>query len=111
MLTRKCPIAVTDAKLTEIEDGRCKKISYDKLFLLYPPNTAVYACKGVDDRQIVVYSRSVTNWNTRVPNRTMRLTCWEVTFEGGTFGRDFSEWNIEPYSGENNISNLELVPV
>ncbi|KAL9074350.1 MAG: hypothetical protein Q9161_002336 [Pseudevernia consocians] len=102
---------VTDAKLTEIEEGRCRKISYDKLFLLYPPNTAVYACKGVDDRQIVVYSRSVTNWNTRGPNRTMKLTCWEVTFEGGNFKRDFSEWNIEPYSGEKNISNLELVPV
>ena len=110
MLTRKSPIAVTDAKLTEIEDGRCRKISYDKLFLLYPPNTAVYACKGVDDRQMVIYSRSVTNWNTRGPNSMMKLTCWEVTFEGGVFKRDFSERPIEPYSGEKNVSNLELVP-
>lgn len=108
----KSSIAVTDAKLTEIEEGRCRKISYDQLFLLYPPNTAVYACKGVDDRQIVVHSRLVTNWNTKGPSsRTMRLTCWEVTFEGGVFERDFSDWNIGPYSGEKNISNLELVPV
>ena len=111
MLTQKSSIAVADAKLTEIEEGRCSKISYDMLFLLYPPNTAVYACKGVDDRQIVVYSRSATNWNTQGPNRTMRLTCWEVTFEGGVFKRDFSDWTVEPYSGEKNVSNLELVPV
>ena len=57
-------IAVKDAKLTEIEEGLCKKIFYDKLFLLYPPNTAVYACKGVDVRQMVVYSRSVSDWST-----------------------------------------------
>ena len=86
------------------------KIGYDQLFLLYPPNTAVYACKGVDDRQIVVYSRSVTNWNTKGPSRRMKLTCWEVTFEAGVFERDFSDWIIEPFSGEKNISNLELVP-
>lgn len=101
---------MTDAKLTEIEDGRCKKISYDRLFLLYPPNTSVYACKGVDDRQIVVYSRSVTNWNTAGLNKMLKLTCWEVTFEKGIFKREFSERNIEPYSGEKNICNLELVP-
>lgn len=101
---------VKDAKLNEIEEGRCRKISYNKVFLLYPPGTAVY-CKGVDDRQMVVYSRSVTNWDNKGPNRTMRLVCWEVTFEGGVFKRDFSEWFIEPYPGEKNIWNLELVPV
>ena len=111
MLTPKSPIAVKDAKLTEIEEGRCRKIFYDKLFLLYPPGTAVYVRNGVDDRQMVVYSRSVTNWSTRGPNKSMKLTCWEVTFEGGVFKRDFSEWNIEPYSGEKSINNLELVPV
>ena len=64
VLTLTSPIAVKYAKLTEIEEGRCKKIFYDKLFLLYPPNTAVYVCKGVDIRQVVVYSRSVSNWST-----------------------------------------------
>ena len=110
MLTPKFSIAVKDAKLNEIEEGSCRKISYNKVFLLYPPGTAVY-CKGVDDRQMVVYSRSVTNWDNKGPNRTMKMTCWEVTFEGGIFRRDFSEWSIEPFPGEKNICNLELVPV
>ena len=102
---------MTDARLTEIEEGRCRKIAYNKLHLLYVPNTAVYARKGVEDRQMVVYSCSATNWNASGSNATMRLTCWEITFEGGVFKRDFSEWIIEPYSGEKNIINLELVPV
>ena len=40
----------------------------------------------------------------------LRLTCWEVAFEGGVFKREFSEWKIEPYTGEKSISNLELIP-
>lgn len=101
----------TSAKLTEIEEGRCRKISFDKIWLLYPPNTPVYSCKGSDDCQIVVYSRQATEWTSKGPNGTLKLTCWEVNYEQNIFKRDFSEWCIEPYSGEKNIGNLELVPV
>lgn len=41
----------------------------------------------------------------------MKLWCWEITFEQGVFKRDFTEWTLEPYAGEKNVSNLELVPV
>ncbi|KAG8530428.1 uncharacterized protein KY384_004930 [Bacidia gigantensis] len=117
---------VTSAKLAEIQEGRCKKISYEKLWLLYSPNTAVYARKGSDIRQMVVYAR------VRNPNKTLKLTCWETKCEKlvnlpcggnapknpltsslaqGVFKRGFSELDIEPYAGEKSISNLELVPV
>ena len=42
----KTELPVTDAKLTEIENGRCEKIAFDKAWLLYPPNTAVYSAKA-----------------------------------------------------------------
>jgi hypothetical protein len=101
---------ITSAKLTEIEEGRCKKIQFDKLWLLYPPNTSVYACKGTEIRQMVIYSKSASTWTSRGPRSTMKLCCWEVTYEQGVFTRDFREWSIEPYSGEKTIANLELVP-
>ena len=102
---------LTSAKLTEIEEGRSKKISFDKLWLLYPPKPAVYLCKGSDDRQIVVYSREVSNCNSGGPNKSIKLICWEITFEQGIFKRDFTDYSIEPYTGEKNISNLELIPI
>ena len=45
-------------KLEEIEEGRCQKIGFNYLWLLYPPNTTVYVGKGGVDRQMVVYSRA-----------------------------------------------------
>ena len=102
---------VTSAKLTEIENGRCEKIAFDKAWLLYQPNTAVYSCKGLDDRQIVVYSREVPTWHSQGPTENMKLSCWEVTFDNGEFKRDFSDWILKPYPGEKTVSKLELVPV
>ena len=101
---------VTSAKLTEIENGRCEKIAFDKAWLLYQPNTAVYSCKGSDDRQIVVYSREVPTGHNQGPTEGMKLSCWEVTVDKGEFKRDFSDWILKPYPGEKTVSKLELVP-
>ena len=101
---------LSSAKLIEIEEGRAKKISFDKVWLLYPPNAAVYNFKGADERQLAVYSFQTKDWSRNGPNKALKLICWEVDFEKGIFKRDFTEFNIEPYVGEKNINNLELVP-
>ena len=100
----------TSLKLTEIEEGRCHKISFDKLWLLYPPNTAVYSFKGEDERQLVVYSHHTNDWKGKGLPKSIHLVCWEISFEQGVFKRDFDDWIIHPYAGEKNVSNLELVP-
>ena len=103
------------AKKVEIEEGRATKISFDTLWLLYQPNTEVYACKGADDRQVVVYSRDVqfrrlSSGSTRLLTRSLVIQCWDVTYDRGVFKRNFQQYTMEPYSGEKNITNLPLVP-
>ncbi|KAI4164164.1 MAG: hypothetical protein LQ342_002128 [Letrouitia transgressa] len=106
---------VWSKKLAEIEEGRCKSISFHSLWLLYPPSTPVYACEGVDDRQMVVYFRdgsfgksSAGAVKSSVGPLTVR--CWDVKYEQGAFRRTFSDIVIEPFSGVRNISQLPLVP-
>ena len=106
---------VWSAKLTEIEEGRCKAIAFHSLWLLYPPGTSVYACKGVDDRQMVVYSRDVSfsrhkKEATQGPKGPITVRCWDVKYDHGAFRRTFSDVTIEPYSGEKVLSSLPLVP-
>ena len=103
------------AKLTEIEEGRCKTISFHTLWLLYPPNTPVYACKGVDDRQMVVYFRygsfgKLKNGAPKGARGPMTIRCWDVKYDQGAFRRTFSDIVIEPYSGEKPLNSLTLVP-
>ena len=96
-------------KLQEIEEGRCQKIGFNYLWLLYPPNTPVYVGKGGIDRQMVVYSRasSINQKGLSVP---LKLQCWDVDYEQRVFKRIFSTWIIEPFLGEKNLEDLDLVP-
>ena len=96
-------------KLEEIEEGRCQKIGFNYLWLLYPPNTPVYVGKGGVDRQMVVYSRasSINQKGLSVP---LKLQCWDVDYEQRVFKRIFSRWIIEPFLGEKNLEDLDLVP-
>lgn len=87
------------AKLMEIEEGRCTRIGFNYLWLLYPPNTPVYVGKGGVDRQMVVYSRA-SHINQKGQSMPLKLQCWDVDYEQRVFKRIFSTWVIEPYMGE-----------
>ena len=102
-------------RLTTIEEGRCKKITFHSLWLLYLPGTPIYVCGGADDRQIVVYStqvefHGVSTGATRQIRGALTLKCWDVKYERGTFRRTFSNVVIEPYSGAMDIEQLPYVP-
>ena len=106
---------LTTAKLAEIEQGRCKKIAFEKLWLLYPPNTPVYHFKGADQRQVVTYSIQNPEMTSKGPSGTHRdlvVRCWEVVWysKNMAFQREFRDWVLSPYLGEKAIQNLELVP-
>ena len=96
-------------KLQEIEEGRCQKIGYNYLWLLYPPNTPVYVGKGGVDRQMVVYSRASTI-NQKGLSVPLKLQCWDVDYEQRVFKRIFCTFIIEPFLGEKKLEDLELVP-
>ena len=96
-------------KLQEIEEGRCQKIGYNYLWLLYPPNTPVYVGRGGIDRQMVVYSRASTI-NQKGLSVPLKLQCWDVDYEQRVFKRIFCTFIIEPFLGEKKLEDLDLVP-
>lgn len=99
-----------NARLTEIEEGRCKKISFDHSWLLYPPNTSVYQGKGKDNRQVVVYSTNAPVRNAKGQWSPYTIRCWDVDYEHKIFKRNFFSVVMEPYVGEKAIVNLDLIP-
>jgi hypothetical protein len=101
----------TSAKLDEIKAGTCKKIAFQDLWLLYPPNTPVYIAVQREDRQMVVYSRSLPEKNLKGQWSVLSLYCWSAKYEGAHLHRDFYPWVIQPYSGEKALDHLDLVPM
>ena len=101
----------TSAKLDEIEAGTCRKISFQDLWLLYPPNTSVYTNVDRADRQMVVYSRNVPEKNLKGQWGVLSLYCWSAMYQGDNLIRDFFPWVIQPFTGERNLAHLDLVPI
>lgn len=111
----KHELPVWNSALTEIEEGTCEALPFHALWLLYPPNTSVYVCEGLEDRQQVVYFRTQafsksTTGATKGPEGPLTIRCWDVKYDHGAFRRTFSDFVIEPYSGKRKISKLPLVP-
>ena len=101
----------TSAKLDEIKEGSCRKIAFQDLWLLYPPNTPVYIAVHGEDRQMVVYSRNVPEKNLKGQWGVLSLYCWSAKYEGAHLNRDFYPWVIQPYPGEKALDHLDLVPM
>jgi AAA+ superfamily predicted ATPase len=101
----------TSAKLDEIETGRCKKITFLDLWLLYTPNTPVYWTVDKRDRQLVVYSRNVPEKNVKGQWGVLSLYCWSAQYQGKTLVRIFSQQIIQPFTGEKALHHLDLVPM
>jgi hypothetical protein len=101
----------TSAKLDEIEAGKCKKITFQDLWLLYVPNTPVFIAVNNEDRQMVVYSRNVPEKNVKGQWGVLSLYCWSAKYQGNHLTRDFYPWVIQPFTGEKAIRHLDLVPM
>jgi len=81
----------TSSKLDEIEAGTCTKISFQDLWLLYPPHTPVYVTVNREDRQMVVYSRNVPEKNLKGQWGVLSMYCWSAKYQGGRLIRDFNQ--------------------
>lgn len=101
----------TSAKLDEIDAGTCRKITFQDLWLLYPPNTPVYVAVNGEDRQMVVYSRNAPEKNIKGHWGVLSLYCWSSKYQGHKLTRDFYPWVIQPFTGEKAVHNLDLVPM
>ena len=96
-------------KLDCVERGVCKKISFDDLWLIFPPGCQVYSER--EDRLMVVYSRFAPERNQKGQLGPMVLNCWSARYHGGELIRDYSVHTVQPYLGEEPIRALKLVPL
>jgi hypothetical protein len=64
-----------------------------------------------EDRQMVVYSRKVSEKNPKGQWSVLSLYCWSAKYQGDRLSRDFYPWVIQPFTGEKALRYLDLVPM
>ena len=85
------------------------KATFDLLWLLYEPGKVVYA-KHEGHWAPFVVSRTLL-W-TQVGGRKpcWNIECWNLELDGKQFVRNMHAFQVEPYSGEEAIFSLSVVP-
>ena len=86
------------------------KATFDKLWLLLKPGTVVYAESDQNWTPFVISSVHFTTGNEAHRPKAYSVTCWNISYSGNRFSRVMQNFMIEPFSGEEAIKNLRIIP-
>ena len=86
------------------------KATFDKLWLLLKPGTVVYAESDQNWTPFVISSVCFTIPSEVNRPKAYSVNCWNISYSGNRFSRVMQNFMIEPFSGEEAIKNLRVIP-
>jgi hypothetical protein len=97
-------------KFSEIQEGRCKTITFPEIMLLYPPKTVIYATEDGEVRAYVVYE--ISGMTETMPGRfdPLHLGVWSIDHNGAYFTKRYKDLTITQFSGSRAVTELRYVP-
>lgn len=99
-------------QIREEEERHCSstpKATFDNLWLLLKPGTVIYAEQDHKWMPFVI-SRVLNPSRSSGDPRPYIVECWNVSYATDRFSRAMHGFTIEPFSGEEAILNLRVVP-
>ncbi|RYP41887.1 hypothetical protein DL767_000716 [Monosporascus sp. MG133] len=86
------------------------KATFDNLWLLLKPGSVVYAEKNNKWTPFVVSSVFAPARSSEEGPRPWMVNCWNISYCGNKFTRFAHAFKIEPFTGEQAISSLQVIP-
>ena len=102
--------ALTSHKLVEIQQKRCKVISFADLGLLYRPNTTVYTVEDGELQAFIVQEPTQSGQQYPYASSQLSLRAWSVDHDGKGFTKKYCDLTISQFSGERVIGALRYIP-
>ncbi|KAI0854552.1 P-loop containing nucleoside triphosphate hydrolase protein [Xylaria cubensis] len=96
-------------KLDELETGECTHISFEDVWLLYPPGTTIY-CKRSGIWQAYKVEEVIAKHLPRL--NSLQIRCQYLDFDetGSALKPSLENLSMLPFAGERLISDLEIIP-
>lgn len=103
-------LPMLQSKFSEIQEGRCKTITFPQLMLLYPPKTIIYTKTGDHYRAYVVFE--ISGATETMPGRfdPLHLRVWSVDHNGSYFTKRYHDLSITQFSGDRKVKDLRYIP-
>ncbi|RYO76570.1 hypothetical protein DL766_005482 [Monosporascus sp. MC13-8B] len=94
----------------ERHNSSTPKATFDNLWLLLKPGSVVYAEKDYKWTPFVVSSVVTPPGSGEEGPRPYTINCWNISYGGDRFTRFTIAFTIEPFTGEQAISSLRVIP-
>ncbi|RYP71740.1 hypothetical protein DL769_004629 [Monosporascus sp. CRB-8-3] len=94
----------------ERHNSSTPKATFDNLWLLLKPGSVVYAEKDYKWTPFVVSGVVTPSRSNEEGPRPCTINCWNISYCGDRFTRLTFAFTIEPFTGEQAISSLPVIP-
>ncbi|RYP65441.1 hypothetical protein DL771_008313 [Monosporascus sp. 5C6A] len=86
------------------------KATFDNLWLLLKPGSVIYTEKDHKWTPFVVSSVVIPSRSSEEGPQPCTINCWNISYSGDRFTRFEYAFTIEPFTGEQAISSLPVIP-
>ncbi|KAL8371492.1 hypothetical protein RB595_001334 [Gaeumannomyces hyphopodioides] len=97
-------------KLLEIQEGRCQRIAFAHLPLLYPPNSIIYAFNNGQLQAYIVLTPSGMEGQSHETYAPFHIRLWSIEHSGKCLGKRYHDFSISQFQGDKAIKDLRFIP-
>ncbi|GKZ38850.1 hypothetical protein AbraIFM66950_011373, partial [Aspergillus brasiliensis] len=97
-------------QLVEIQERRCKVVSFPETPFLYPSGSIIYEKEGDHWRAFTVVELSGMNPEPFGSFAPLKIRAWSVDHNGKYFARKYHDLTIHRFSGRRAITSLKFIP-
>ncbi|KAJ0422489.1 hypothetical protein BJY00DRAFT_280250 [Aspergillus carlsbadensis] len=98
-------------QIIEIQERRCKAVSFHELPFLYPSGTLIYEKDDDHWRAFIVAELSGMDRQPSGYLTPLRIRSWSVDHNGKYFAKKYHNLTVSQFSGQQAITSLKFTPV
>ena len=97
-------------KLIEIQERRCRSLSFSQLYMIYPENSIIYAFNDGQLQALIVDRLSGMEERSNSTYDALQIRAWSIDHNGRYFTKRYHEFLISQFPGERAITSLKYIP-
>lgn len=103
-------VALVPHRLIEIQQKRCKSITFAEITMLYVPNTTVYTIEDDELRAFIILELSGMEPRSFESYNPLHMRAWSIDHDGQNVVRRYHDLTVPQFSGRKEIKYLQYVP-
>ena len=103
-------LALVPHKMVEIQQKRCKTVSFAEVTMFYLPNTTIYTIENGELRAFVIVESSGMERRSFESYDALHMRAWSIDHNGQNIARRYCDLTVTQFTGQRAIKDLRYIP-